>query len=698
VTTLRLDPDQETRKANGDIIKPGTKGRQPKGGGPIWYQDAKRQDEDIEIEKMVLDVVNETKQARDLRIEDVIVDGEIDRTMDGASTFRITLHDPDRKLLNSPSLRRAIDLNLDGLWFRLVRIEKQGSLLTLEFEDRMVAHLRSHNKVQRAQRTAKFTRLEFCLRLVRSVKKDPIPVVCPELHIKQPTKRLAKKDRKAVARDVTLPGINADEHLTVKGAKATRKQIQIVEWVLEKCEQENANKKMMLAALMTITQESGITPGLRDYASGIHVGIFQQDSTPGSYWNQQGGGYIGGSEKGIKGNTHAFLTAARNVYAENRNIDSAELAYRVQNPGGGNGQYAQWKKEAERWLEAWGGSSDKGGGEITRTFRKKYTFTTEEGNKKGGKPLNYWDAIGALLEETNFRRFVSNGFLYLISDDQLFRGKVRMILTHDTPGVTEINFTHDVEETESTATVTCRAARWVAPPGTIVKLTHCGAANGKWLVESIRRNIYSRDCEITLKKPDPKLPEPASDIKTVTVGSDAALGGPIHGWPAAVSAMYRKAKRINDAHYPYVWGGGHGEAGKPDHGSPGSYNDSPTAGNRVGYDCSGSTAAVLNAGGLMSGGVPGSGEFGHCYKGATPGRGKFITIWYHSGHVFIEFYKNGERDADPPLYGPWAPGEGDSVKTLHFGTGRWGKSWTGPGFNPQLHPKAGFSSSHPHGF
>jgi hypothetical protein len=36
----------------------------------------------------------------------------------------------------------------------------------------------------------------------------------------------------------------------------------------------------------------------------------------------------------------------------------------------------------------------------------------------------------------------------------------------------------------------------------------------------------------------------------------------------------------------------------------------------------------------------------------------------------------------------------DANKTEHWGTGRWGKDWGGPGFNPNLHPHAGFSPRH----
>jgi hypothetical protein len=68
------------------------------------------------------------------------------------------------------------------------------------------------------------------------------------------------------------------------------------------------------------------------------------------------------------------------------------------------------------------------------------------------------------------------------------------------------------------------------------------------------------------------------------------------GKPVGVlNALTSAANRIGAKNLPYVWGGGHGEAGVAsvgERGGPG-YN-----GKRVGFDCSGAVTAVLVAGGL----------------------------------------------------------------------------------------------------
>jgi hypothetical protein len=70
-----------------------------------------------------------------------------------------------------------------------------------------------------------------------------------------------------------------------------------------------------------------------------------------------------------------------------------------------------------------------------------------------------------------------------------------------------------------------------------------------------------------------------------------------------VNALVASAAAITKQDYPYVWGGGHAQAGVASVGSAGPGHN----GRRVGYDCSGSVAAVLAGAGLwpVGTGVPG---------------------------------------------------------------------------------------------
>ena len=81
--------------------------------------------------------------------------------------------------------------------------------------------------------------------------------------------------------------------------------------------------------------------------------------------------------------------------------------------------------------------------------------------------------------------------------------------------------------------------------------------------------------------------------------------------PEAVRAVIAGANAI--AHFPYVWGGGHG-----------AFEDS-------GYDCSGSVSYALAAGGLLDSPLV-SGAF---MRWGEPGPGKWISIYSNPGHMFM---------------------------------------------------------------
>ena len=80
------------------------------------------------------------------------------------------------------------------------------------------------------------------------------------------------------------------------------------------------------------------------------------------------------------------------------------------------------------------------------------------------------------------------------------------------------------------------------------------------------------------------------------------------------------------ARSPYIWGGGHGK-----------WLDN-------GYDCSGSVSFALAAAGLLEGPM----ASGPLMGWGKPGKGKWVTIYTHPGHVFmvvagIRFDTSGQR-------------------------------------------------------
>jgi hypothetical protein len=103
------------------------------------------------------------------------------------------------------------------------------------------------------------------------------------------------------------------------------------------------------------------------------------------------------------------------------------------------------------------------------------------------------------------------------------------------------------------------------------------------------------------------------------------------------------------ARTPYKWGGGHGK-----------WLDD-------GYDCSGSVSFALAAAGLLEGPL----ASGPLMGWGKPGPGKWVTIYTHPGHVFME------------------------VAGIRFDTS--GRQITGSRWQNELRSTAGFVARHPEG-
>lgn len=112
----------------------------------------------------------------------------LERTIDGASTVTMTLHDTRlRELTRQNILRRGTKITVNGLTFVLVRVEKTGRYAyTLTFEDEAVWALRQNTKPKKATRSASMTRFKFIAGMVEEVNTPKIGLWVPEVGVKQP--------------------------------------------------------------------------------------------------------------------------------------------------------------------------------------------------------------------------------------------------------------------------------------------------------------------------------------------------------------------------------------------------------------------------------------------------------------------------------------------------------------------------------
>jgi hypothetical protein len=96
------------------------------------------------------------------QLGDALLSAQLSRTIGAASTLKIEVNDPRRRLLNHPLLQAKYDLTLDGLKFRYKGFEQGGRLapLTLTHEALAAALLRELKGPHKAYRD-KVTRARF---------------------------------------------------------------------------------------------------------------------------------------------------------------------------------------------------------------------------------------------------------------------------------------------------------------------------------------------------------------------------------------------------------------------------------------------------------------------------------------------------------------------------------------------------------
>lgn len=476
-------------------------------GGFAYPADWEKSAEGVDVERFLIDAVNIL--GLDFNVAGCILDGSVERSMDAASNVQVTVHDASGVLLGSKLWDYTVDVNLDGNWYQLVQVGKQGYDLTLTFEDRIVAWMRRHTKPLKVSR-GKMTRAEFIKRMVDEIRADdqaghPLFFYSPELHKRQP---IAKPKKMTDRRSTRDSGLNTSVDLKVKGKSATGIQIRNAEMALDAARHKAANRKVMVAEIMTAIQESDLTT---QATNGDHVGMFQQSKAEG--WP---------ASRDVTTDANAFVDAAMAADQANPNQTLAQLCEAVQHSGQGS-LYAQWEDEAKKIVDEYLGGADISQ-TVQREYYKQYAFT--RGQPGGPKGENTWQAGGRLASEVNWRFFVSGNTVYYVSDDDLLRSKPIMVIDEDSDGIETIDYDYDIGKPVNEATVTCRAERWFASPGEVVTLRDSlGPARGRWLVGRIHRPIFDTLTTITLRRPQKPALEPAPELAS----SSTSVGGIVVG-------------------------------------------------------------------------------------------------------------------------------------------------------------------------
>jgi hypothetical protein len=545
--------------------------------------------DDLDLEKLVVYLKSKIK----FDAAEQVIDVQISRSIEQASTVVVSLNDYHRTVLNSGLLNAKLDIEIDGLWWRLVKVERQAgqSQLDLTFEQREIAVLRSyppkgapHNGVKFAHRS-KTTRAEFILNLIREVKEFHIPVVIPKLHKVQAIEKSSDNPNPEQTFGVTAtsgiaPKINqvTESHLnprmnipsvseqfngiTVKGAVADKEQIRNANIIITVGHQMNMPRQVIVCAIMTATQEST----LHNLSGGDldSVGLFQQRASWGSYADRHD----------PVTSSRMFYNSVIKTYRSNPNAPYWQICADTQRPREDLRQeYNRWRLESERTVTAYGltGGADNnpadmnlqdrsswGSSEVAASDYVFYRGIPTEKNKVWKREDN-WACIQRLASEVQWQAFFISGVFYLISEADLLKTQPIMIVDETSQGVEGIGFDYDIGKKSATVSIPMRVGLWICPPGGVVALQHMGPVSGRWIVSDFSRSLFDSKADVSLKKPEPILPEPfqgdvpPKDVPTWAQGS----GGKVQSFDPSIdtssgplaSAASNAGKLVKNPHW-----------------------------------------------------------------------------------------------------------------------------------------------------
>jgi hypothetical protein len=562
----------------------------------------------------------------------IVTDAEPKRTISGASTIVLTVDDPDGWLRTSglyvPTPGHRTDLHLDDLWFRSCALSKSGSIYKWTFEARGPALLRLHKQPRSVSR-AHSTLAQFLKGLVGA--EPSIGFVATELTVKQPIAKRSQAETQSVRDQGLQKGIGYGSGVTVKGQKANKAQIDLLNRSLAAAESHGAvNDRAAIALIIAEIDESEV----QNYehfteGSGDSLGVLQYRVS------------IFGRAKAtdVEFCVADFLTkgatgagGAIKLSLQHPDWTPAQIASANQGNEAGPSVYAPYEAEAHKILQAYGGTTPGPGADGgNATYVKQFRYGV--GEPIGPRHEDYWACGVRYAEPVGWNWFELENNIFWMSDYDLIRSRPRMTIDENSPGVDSIDFDLDTSAKKpDIVTVTCRAENWAAPPGSVVALSQDMGPSvaGAWKVaEASKASLGLLNATITLTRPTAPKPEPSSSIIVRPGGSAGEDQGGLPPQSAVMKGL-EKAKWAAAQKFPYIFGGGHR--------TDGTFGPSDAAGayhGQVGYDCSGLVCDILHSAGLIDHVT----DVGGLTKWGEAGKGKYMTVWVQGPdeHTFIEF-------------------------------------------------------------
>jgi len=652
---------------------------------------------DFSLDELVLNWVE--KGITDLEAKGALVALNIERTIEGGSTVAMTLRDRSQRVLSQQAGRvrtagaltksaaraayrrnpvevdegwepilsptivgRAMEVELDGVTFRLVKVRYSSATgqLELTFEDRIVYWLRRKRGERRASRGS-CTRAEFILSLLREIKARRYRFVCPELHVRQPIDAGEKNKKR--------------EPVTTDKARAARQTSDVpreLDRVYPRHRIGTAGAKRLSERQVRACGElAGLSPTEALHAAQIAHG--ESDFYPGVVQDDPGDGMVGHGLWQMTPNAWGGPSSA--TYKHMQSLGGLDA---MRNPIQCARQMKWMHDQAKGW-SPWYGTrylnlSSKATGSVLTDGQGADSSETAEGSASGGgeytKSYQFtrngdedsWTAIKRLADEVGWRFFVVGNSVYYMSEDDLYGRRARYEITPDDPAILDLAYDVDWGKPVSECELTVVLDRWGAPPGSVVVIKDFGVPDGRWLVISVNRDYFKPTATITLRQPSKEKLEPASERTSRAANASESGGstGTAVDDGSKSSKLYAECKRISDAGGPYVYGGGHGPS-------------LSTLSSGQGLDCSSSSALALYRADMYEGTTAiVSGEFARSW--GKPGEGEKFTVWANGEHVWIQLKGLGNA---------W-----------RFDTSPYGSGGRGPRLRSTERPTSGFTARH----
>ncbi len=417
---------------------------------------------------------------------------EVTRSMNSAPVLTIVLFDPLQMLVTSGIFQYRISAQIDGRAFELTKITKQGSKLSVLFESTAIAEMRRHTYPVGIKANTQ-TRLDFAKKLLAEIGWIPI-YQSPGAKLSVTQVALARGTVTSTSADTT-----ADPNYFNGGSTPAKTGSLSAVDVARLGSKAGWSGNDLVLAVAVSRAESGFNPGAVNKANSNGTedyGLWQINSV------------------------HSTLFTKYDWKDGQQNAYMAKAVWDGRKSGHGweawstytNGKYRSFMAEAQAAVNNISSLEDLSTGQAVSSDVSA-NLNKYQRQSLSGDAEDTWECIKRIFAEIGWNCYVdydmrSGGWAVYVGPDSGFITPLAEIdLMEGAAGVDTIDYDFDLGKTEATATVTCRSHRWQLPPGTMVNLPTTGLPN-PWLVDTNERSFFSLQSTVTLKRPQPELPEP----------------------------------------------------------------------------------------------------------------------------------------------------------------------------------------------